>query len=65
MEDNKPEIKYKENTNDPAVQETNKDKNNIANIQPTLTNDDKNKKDSSKDQEDEKFKDENESDQRK
>lgn len=65
MEDNKPEIKYKENTNDPAVQETNKDKNNIANIQLTLTNDDKNKKDSSKDQEDEKFKDENESDQRK
>ena len=65
LEDNKPEIKYKENTNDPAVQETNKDKNNIANIQLTLTNDDKNKKDSSKDQEDEKFKDENESDQRK
>ena len=66
LEDNKQEVKYKENANtNDQVQATNKDKNNIANIQPTLTNDDTSKKDSSKDQEDEKEKDENESDQRK
>ena len=67
LEDNKQEIKYKENTNtnDQTSQATNKDKNNVANTQSTQTNDDKNKKDSSKDQEDEKSKDENENDRRK
>ena len=62
LEDNKPEIKYKENTNtnDQEVQDANMDKNNNANTQSTLTNDDKNKKDNSKDQEDEKYKDEDE-----
>ena len=64
LEDNKQEIKFKENTNfnNQGVQASNKDKNNT---QTESTNDDKNKKDHSKNQEDDKNKDENENGQRK